>query len=297
MASLDKLKAYFRKTNEKHGLYNLYYCLKCEEFNLTNGTPVTKIIGRKSSFIAHLKHCPYQVATVSLVNTEDGLSNIDTSFSNDTQDSGLTSTDSSIVSWSISNSSWKKRRVKIQDLTITQANQAFSPAQTDRFQELTAEFIADCGLPFSIVEKKSFHRLLEYTRKTSKDALPNRKQVSIIMKDLAEKCKTPILAFFADHAASDRIQTVTMDGFEARNKVHIVGVILHSGQHWLTYLDDDSNVNECDRHNGIIVAAKMESLLIRICKQYPHLKFRAVCTDDAGQYTRARRILSLRLPH
>ena len=50
-------------------------------------------------------------------------------------------------------------------------------------------------------------------------------------------------------------------------------------------------------HDGIAVAREMESLIHEIDLQYTALKCRAICTDDAGQYGRARRILALRYPH
>ena len=56
------MKLKYRRTNEKHagGNYYYYYCKACEEVSMQTGESITKIIGRRESFIAHLKRCPYQ---------------------------------------------------------------------------------------------------------------------------------------------------------------------------------------------------------------------------------------------
>lgn len=86
-----------------------------------------------------------------------------------------------------------------------------------------------------------------------------------------------------------------MDGWESF-KTHITGIILQGDNVWVTF-DDNGNVNTSDVHHGIMVAQEMEEIMNRVQNAHPDLRFRAICTDDAGQYGRARRILALRHPH
>lgn len=74
-------------------------------------------------------------------------------------------------------------------------------------------------------------------------------------------------------------------------KIHIEGVILKAGDEFFALQADQADYE----HDGMAVARGWEVLIIRVGDEYHGLYY--FLSDDAGQCSRARRILALRHPH
>ena len=117
------------------------------------------------------------------------------------------------------------------------------------------------------------------------------------MKRVADASRIPRIQGFERDVQNGRIVNIVMDGWESQNKKHTIGVVLQSGNKWITHANDNGNYDKSDVHHGIAVAREIKSIMNNVTNAYKNIKFQAICTDDAGQYTRARRILSKRYPH
>lgn len=171
------------------------------------------------------------------------------------------------------------------------------PNQIIQFENLLAEFIADNGISFHCVERESTSRLFRFIRGTAADNLPGRKKLVSILKRVADASIVPRMESFERDVQNGRIITVVLAGWESKNKKHIIGVILQSDSKWVTFSDDSGNYDNSDVHDGLAVAREIECIIDCVENMFSNLKFRAICTNDAGQYGRARKILAKRFPH
>ena len=115
------------------------------------------------------------------------------------------------------------------------------------------------------------------------------------MNRVADSSRAVHVEQLKTHCEVGRVVTLMLDGWENKSRKHIIGVILQSGEVWIVY-EENGNYDSSNEHHGIAIAREMESLMEKIPKKYPSLNFGILCTDDAGQYARARRILAVRFP-
>lgn len=154
------IKVNFRKLDEKHGNYSYYYCNYCEADALENGTMLHKTIGRFESFEAHSKVCRFKPTEKIISSKNTSSSSISTSSSNFVSSNSLVN------------------RVLITQRLTPYLDQGFSKEQVITFENLYAEYVADNGISFHSVERKSTQRLFGFVRKTAADNLPCRKRLS-----------------------------------------------------------------------------------------------------------------------
>ena len=143
-SEFQTLQSKFRRLDEKHGRYYMNYCTKCEEYAGENGEVVEKVIGRLTSFKAHLKKCPHQ--HVQLINTASSTCSCKSSATTRT---------------------WRTQRL------TNYLQQGFTQEQVLQYKNLLCEFIADNGISFHVVEKKSTRCLLDFLRPTGLENLPS----------------------------------------------------------------------------------------------------------------------------
>lgn len=65
----------------------------------------------------------------------------------------------------------------------------------------------------------------------------------------------------------------------------------------MTFSGESGNYNNSDVQNEIAIAREIKNIIYYDETIFLLLRLIAVCTDDAGQYARARRILAKRFSH
>ena len=87
------------------------------------------------------------------------------------------------------------------------------------------------------------------------------------------------------------------DSWVSQAKKHILGVVISASDMWFPHDDAVGKGNEIkdDEHNGINVAKQIEEGFLKSQQDFDII-ICCVCTDDAGQCARGKRILSLRYP-
>ena len=226
-SELQTLQSKFRRLDEKHGRYYMNYCTKCEEYAEENGEVVEKVIGRLTSFKAHLKKCPHH-QHVQLINTAS------------------TSSSRSCES-SVTSTTWRTQRL------TNYLQQGFTREQVLQYENLLCEFIADNGVSFHVVEKHSTRRLLNFLRPTGLENLPSRKKLSgTILNRVADSSRAVHVEQLKIHCEDGRVVTLMLDGWENKSRKHIIGVILQSGEVWIVY-EENGNYDSSDEHHGIAI--------------------------------------------
>ena len=83
---------------------------------------------------------------------------------------------------------------------------------------------------------------------------------------------------------------ISVDGYQTIGRKHFTGIMLHAGGETVPF---EKILEGGDEHHGIAVAQELEEA-IGLVEASTGLLVGSVCTDDAGQCGRARRILALR---
>ena len=88
------------------------------------------------------------------------------------------------------------------------------------------------------------------------------------------------------------------DSWVSQAKEHILGVVISAADMWFPHDNaiGEGNVIKEDEHNGICIAKQIEKGFLKSQKDFD-IFICCVCTDDAGQCARGKRILSLRFPY
>ena len=175
------------------------------------------------------------------------------------------------------------------------ASPPLSEAEQKELNKLVLELVIDLSTGFSVVERPSFHRLLDFLRPQSSRALKGRWWLSEkILNDrynkaLENRNKSILEAFMQGHHFG-----IVVDGWEMINKVHIQGVMVKAGPKSFLL----STYKEGDTHHALAIAKVWEEDILRTdtLRPYAH-KVKYFVSDNAGQCARARRILSLRHPY
>lgn len=76
---------------------------------------------------------------------------------------------------------------------------------------------------------------------------------------------------------------------------HILGEILQTLGCLIPYDDGDGNIIVNDKHNGREIASSLKILVATTKGHYHRPHINELCTNVAGQYGRAQRILAFRL--
>lgn len=152
--------------------------------------------------------------------------------------------------------------------------------------------MADARLPFALVERASFVELVGSLRQSAIESLPSRRQLSgSVLNRAAEAAMRSSLGAVKALACGEVRATLMVDGYKGHDGRHtlgaVVGVLAKRCVHDIE--------EEGYQHHGLATAAGVASFLERIDNDVGVL-VACVCTDDAGQCGRAKRILALRHP-
>lgn len=164
--------------------------------------------------------------------------------------------------------------------------------ETDKFHTLLIEFLVDGRLPFNLVERNSFHRLVAHLRPSALAVLPGRTKVrENLLVNHAKAAEASMDTAIQLSLSNGHWAGVLVDSFQNISKTHVDGVVLRTGNS--TYPLDSKESGSS--HDGLSIARDWEELLQELKEKYE--RFSYLCSDDAGQCARARRILALRWPH
>jgi len=168
-----------------------------------------------------------------------------------------------------------------------------SPVEQALFRKQLVEFIVMHRLPFSIVESEELANLLDCIRPNASKFLPGRTTAATVMLDTevkeAIKSQDEVISSLLDQG---RRPGLVCDDWEDATGEHIEGITVSVGPDTFAHGFERGHSD----HHGIAEASVIEEII----KEYDEthgIKFAYVCTDDAGQLGRARRILALRYPH
>jgi hypothetical protein len=154
------------------------------------------------------------------------------------------------------------------------------------------EMIVDCALPFSLVERPSFKRVVSLLRPGTESTLLGRLTFSgrILQERYAE-------AIVRRDANIEKLQQrgnyigLLVDGWQTSSKKSLEGVMLKAGATNFLLAAVEPGTD----HHGIALARMWEGILSTEAAPYAtHLRY--LLSVDAGQCGKARRILALRRP-
>lgn len=163
----------------------------------------------------------------------------------------------------------------------------------DLMYQLILEFTVETALPFNVVERPSFKRMIDFFRSGSSRQLVKRKVMSDrVLNVRYNEAVARRDAKIASLNLKGHYIALLVDGWETNTKSSLEGVMLKAGP--TSFLL--TSVQPGTDHHAIAVAAMWEEIMTNHAKAYlPRLRY--FLSDDAGQCGRARRILALRHPH
>lgn len=170
---------------------------------------------------------------------------------------------------------------------------SLTPEEQTKLHTLILEFAVESALPFTVIERRSFMRMVDFLRPGSSASLFKRRTLSD--RVLEERYQEAVVRRDAKiqglHIRGHYIGLL-VDGWETNNKHSLEGVMLKSGP--LSFLL--TSVDPGTDHHAIAVATLWESIIFNNAGAHLN-RLRYFLSDDAGQCARARRILALRHPH
>eukprot|EP00918_Siedleckia_nematoides_P085883 GHVU01189141.1.p1 GENE.GHVU01189141.1~~GHVU01189141.1.p1 ORF type:complete len:522 (-),score=40.40 GHVU01189141.1:38-1603(-) len=157
-------------------------------------------------------------------------------------------------------------------------------------------------LPFDIFTQPSTQRLFESVRTCSvplvKSFTPRAMSEKYLQRQALEtRAKAlPEVKRLRDEGCAVGLR---IDAWESTAHREIVGVMVGTGITWFAYEDalgtGSGNVGNDEAYHGIATAKKLESAIMNVSTELT-LPVSCVCTDEAGEMSRAKKILSLRWP-
>ena len=157
------------------------------------------------------------------------------------------------------------------------------------FHRLLLNVVVDTHNPFTFPKEPSVLELCEFLRPGSSDHAPSRFVVGGRLLDAASnEAKRADQYFISKAKGKGYLRSIAIDGWKDQSKRHIEGIVNMFGPE--SYLEP-SEVNGSD-HHGIAVAKSMEDIYV---SRQDDLW--SCVTDEAGQVSRAKRIIGLRYPH
>jgi hypothetical protein len=171
-------------------------------------------------------------------------------------------------------------------------DQPLSSKEEETFHRTVLKLFISSALPFTLVETNEFKQLIQLIRPAAARVLPSRRQLSSsLLQNEANQSRLENLAAIRKVVDRGVRPALSCDGWMNITKTHILGIVLSAGKESTCY-----GSRFCgSEHNGVVIAKEMEELIIQIQKDGWNIG--SVCTDDAGQCSRARRILQLRHPN
>jgi len=167
-----------------------------------------------------------------------------------------------------------------------------SAAEKGELDKRLLRLVADRRLPFSFVESQAFINLVSLLRQSAVSRLPSRRQLGgPILDAAAADAKTKSRHAVRTLLRGSARATLMLDGYKTANNTHILGAVIGIGAE-RHILDAEE---EGYQHHGVAAASEMASVIDKL-EADGDLPIGCVCTDDAGQCGRARRILALRYP-
>ena len=171
----------------------------------------------------------------------------------------------------------------------------YDAAQAKALNELVLEYLIDTAQPFNVIERRSFHRLVNFLQAGASDSLVGRhtiggSRLEARAKEALQRRDLSIAA--ALH--SGHYGGYVVNGWEQVNAKHVEGVLFKLGNKFflLTALPGG------DSHTGFDYARSWEEDIIN---GEEGIKYKNVLkyflSDDAGQCAKARRILAYRHPY
>ena len=171
---------------------------------------------------------------------------------------------------------------------------SYSPHFQNEFQTAILESICYSNISFNWLSHDSTKALFETIKPGLSELLPSPHIVSNrLLKETVSHLRTTGLSKLKELCSKGASVGLVLDGWENIKREHITGVqlICHFGQTVETLGSFDCGSD----HDGLAIAREIEGFIDTICKE--NITLISVTTDDAGQCSRARRILSLRWGH
>lgn len=167
-----------------------------------------------------------------------------------------------------------------------------SPADKAELDKRLLLMIADRRLPFSFVESHAFRSVVGLLRQSAVARLPSRRQLGgPILDAAAAAAKAQSTSAVKSLLRGSARATLMLDGYKMANHTHILGAVIGIGPERCAV----DATEEGYQHHGVAAASAMASVIDQL-EALGDLPIGCVCTDDAGQCGRARRILALRYP-
>ena len=186
----------------------------------------------------------------------------------------------------------QKRRILNDSSILEYFVRPMSEEEVSDMEEKLIEMIVDSHLPFNIVERPSFLRFVSSLRNTANTRIPGRTKLKEkLLVGAAKVAKDDLLELVKTELGKGHHAGLIVDVWMNVRKIHIEGVILKAGDEFFALQADQADYE----HDGMAVARGWEVLIIRVGDEYHGLYY--FLSDDAGQCSRARRILALRHPH
>eukprot|EP00918_Siedleckia_nematoides_P065076 GHVU01141478.1.p1 GENE.GHVU01141478.1~~GHVU01141478.1.p1 ORF type:complete len:741 (-),score=98.90 GHVU01141478.1:997-3219(-) len=170
-------------------------------------------------------------------------------------------------------------------------------AERKRFHILCLEMVATLRLPLNMFEANGlFRRILELIRPAAAKDIPTAKNLGgSLLNEEARGCLEETLPLVKGGCAAGKPLCVGVDGFGNVSKEHVFGVVVGCGGASFALDDGAGNRETGDQHHGLATAELLEQILGSAAETVG-VRVRALCTDEAGENGRAKRILALRLP-
>jgi hypothetical protein len=168
---------------------------------------------------------------------------------------------------------------------------AMTNAEAEGLQDLICLFLVESGLPWTLVEKSTFHAILNKVRPGSSAFVGTRRNMSGHILDGLHMRALATQEVRMKKQLGIHRPALLVDGWQSkRNKIHIEGVVCKMGMEVFTIQFEYSGTE----HHALAVATLWEKLAMA---GFMGQNYSYVCSDNAGQCLRARNILALRYPH
>eukprot|EP00918_Siedleckia_nematoides_P090541 GHVU01199010.1.p1 GENE.GHVU01199010.1~~GHVU01199010.1.p1 ORF type:complete len:475 (+),score=81.50 GHVU01199010.1:727-2151(+) len=150
-------------------------------------------------------------------------------------------------------------------------------------------------------QQPSVKRMFESIRPAAAEKLPSAKVATgSRLTRMAGDCRTRFVQEMEENMERGRCLGTKADAWKSNANQHLYGVIPCCGTSRFTYEhavgNAAGNVDRSVSYHGIAVAKVLEEAAARV-EELCSKPVQAICTDEAGQYRRAKDVLALRHPH
>eukprot|EP00918_Siedleckia_nematoides_P057127 GHVU01124615.1.p1 GENE.GHVU01124615.1~~GHVU01124615.1.p1 ORF type:complete len:836 (-),score=89.16 GHVU01124615.1:4-2511(-) len=205
-------------------------------------------------------------------------------------------------STAVSASTGRRSGGQRQSLISTFVDKGFTQQEAAVVKRRALQWMCSNNLPFNIFTHPSTHRLFEAVRVTSVPLIQSftpRAMSETYLRNEALAAREQVLPEVKKLEDEGCAVGLRVDGWESCAHRDITGVMVGSGSAWFAYEDalgtGTGNVGEEDAFHGIATAAKLEAVFLHVAATLL-LAVCCLCTDEAGEMSRAKKILALRWP-